>query len=190
MSDNLAVIPNTRAGEKPPAPALKSDNSLFKFRMHFNGFSKIAFADNYIDLCEALMPGYTALAEDERLSARLAILLDVQVHLRSNILVTVVQKKHDLKEWEYAVLASEDRAPHGWSGDNEESVDFWSASVPLVLLDADYAPYADVLPPVSSIADVENPPNIIWLRCSSEEAFINSLERAGVIAVSSARNAA
>lgn len=190
MSDQLSVIFNTRAGESPPAPALKSDNSLFRLRMHFNGFSKIAFADDSISLCEALMPGYEELSETERLSARINALLSAQVHVRSNILVSVVQKKQEIEPWEYNIISSEDRAPYGWGGDTEESIDFWSARVPLVLLDADYTPYTDILPPVSSFADVKNPPNILWLRSDSEESFLESLERVGIIQVASARNSA
>lgn len=190
MSDHLSVIPNTRAGEHPPAHPLKSDNSLYEYRMYFNGFSKIAFSDSFAGLCEAVLPGYANLSEDDKLQARLSALLDLQPQLRANLLIDGVHGKKEIQEWEYDILFSDNRAPHGWGGDGEESVDFWSSPVPLVLLDADYAPYTDVLPPVSKIADVENPPNILWLRGTTEEQFINSLDRAGVVAVSTARNAA
>lgn len=55
-------------------------------------------------------------------------------------------------------------------------------TLPLVLLEGLYRPYADRLPPLSGPdGDVREPSNIIWLRHSHPDAYLRSLAQAGVI---------
>ena len=45
-----------------------------------------------------------------------------------------------------------------------------------------YRPYTDRLPPLSGIdGDVQDPSNIIWLRNSHADGYVQSLAAAGII---------
>lgn len=195
---------NNRAGRDniAPPPAVKENGDNYNWRMFFDDGRSIADADTLAELIDLLIPGYLDTPEEQRIYDRLDFARSVQTAARAAALARASQEELDaLEEWELALLQWEDPSgdPYGWedgskparpamafsqSVEDEESItgpDMWSSDVPLVLIDAHYAPYGAAAPPLSSYGDFELVPNIVWLEIVDEKEFLQSLHRIGLI---------
>jgi len=112
--------------------------------------------------------------EDDRLVARTRLAVRAQVRIQALINADV-----DPAVWN--ALSAEDRQVLTGSRHEQPRIDFWDPEIPLVLVETGYAPWTDVDQPISGIADVQFPPNMIWLRPVDEAAFLASLDRAGFV---------
>lgn len=162
------VVRNSRAGQEPPPPPTHEDGTLYPYAMFYSGYKFIAYADSPGDLLSELVSGYAERDDEGRLRARIALAVDAQIAAQARINADLNEQTWDgLSEQEKTVLQS----PRF----EQPSVDVWSSSVPLVLVDTGYAPYTRLDRPISGIADVVNPPNIWWIRPLDEWEFLVSL---------------
>ncbi|MGY1684430.1 hypothetical protein ACI8AK_02455 [Geodermatophilus sp. SYSU D00867] len=171
---SAVVMRNTRQAEAPPTPPLREDGSLHLYAMQFDDGERIAYADTPEDLLAALVPGYAERTDQQRLEARIRLAIRAQIAIQAGI-------NADLTPEAAAVLTAEEWAVLNGSRHEQPRVDFWDPDVPLVLVETGYAPYTDVDQPISGMADVQDPPNIIWLRPVDEREFLESLHRSAFI---------
>jgi hypothetical protein len=169
----MKVIANTQ-GTTPPAPALKDNGELYKFRCHFDGMSQIAFADTYEELLNLLIPGYSELTDLEKDVIRLRYLKNVQLSLKAQIAANATEDSVTAEE--YQILTAD--VP---SGDGPDNALIWSSSTPLVLIAQDYIPYTEVAIPLSHLGDTDSSQNVIVLDAVDEQAFLASLHLVGEI---------
>lgn len=181
---SATVVRNTREGAAPAEPPRREDGAMFPYAMLFDGGKFVAYGDDLADLLDALRPEYLTLDAAEQLQARIRLAVDAQVAIQAQINASVKPEAWNaLSEEERAVLTGpryEQPRLNFQSPDSPEE-GFWDAEVPLVLVDSGYAPYTGIDRPISGIADVENPPNMIWLRPIDEYEFLTSLSDAGFI---------
>jgi hypothetical protein len=171
---SAVIVRNSREGEAPADPPRHDDGALYPYAMFYDGLKYIAYADDLVDLLETLSPGYQEKSEGEQLQARIRLAIDAQVGVQANINANI-----DPEKWN--ALSEEDRAVLTGPRYEQPRVDFWDPEVPLVVVESGYAPYTDIDQPISGIADVQNPPNMIWLRPIDEWDLLTSLHDAGFI---------
>lgn len=179
------VLANAPEGHTPPDVPRKDNGDLYDYFMSYENGRYLAYADDPVDLLDLLIPGYADSDEDDRIMARIRLALDVQTQAQALVLAAVPQEEIDsLKPWEHKVLVHEGgSSPHGWGAEagepveagSGETVDIWYSKVPLILVDTGYAPFTDVPRPLSALGDTRNEENLIWLRPSDEEDFLDSL---------------
>lgn len=177
------IVRNPRAAsEQEPEVPLHTDGSRYPYRMIYDRSERIGYADTPAELLGLLIPGYESLGEQDQTVARIKHAVRVQVSLQAEINQGV-----DPAVW--AALSDEEREvlngprfeqPHGWSEDSEFG-DTWDSDIPLLLVETGYEPWTARPKPISGIADVTNPPNIVWLRPQEEWEFLQSLAVAGEI---------
>lgn len=179
---SVEIIRNSReaADEAPPSP-LHEDGTRYPFSMRFDGEKFIAFGDTPAELLGLLISGYEALDSREQQVERIKFATRVQVVTQAMLNAEADPEVLDaLTEAESAVInGPRFEQPHGW-GEGDEG-DVWDSPLPLVLVETGYAPYTDFDKPISGMGDVENPPNMIWLRPIDEWEFLTSLAEAGYI---------
>ena len=178
------VIRNSRQGEESPASPVHEDGTRYPFAMYFDGDKYIGYADTPPELLALLIEGYADLDVQDAQVARIRLAINAQVAVQARInadAMAVPGVWEALTEVEQSILnGPRFEQPHGW-GDAEGMGDVWDAEVVLVLVEAGYAPYVEVDKPISGIADVLNPPNLLWLRPVDEWEFLDSLASAGYI---------
>lgn len=167
------VVKNTiEADDTTPTVPMKPDGSPFRFEMLYNGLAERAYSDSASDLLDCLIRGYATLAPTERLAARLSHAVRSQTTVQADI------------NWNHENLVDctpEEQVVLGASRATPPDVSEWSSEVPLVLVDMFYEPLGELPQPVSTIADVENPPNVWWLRVEDEYAYLLSLHQIGLL---------
>ena len=180
---------------RAPAPEVKDDGSNYPWRMFFDNNQRIVDADSLEELLLFLIPNYDVMTEENKKLARVSLASHVRMLARSTVLANLTPETAEkIKDWEWDVLTYGDDEgegtadPYGWGDgsqpigtDNPDVMDEWSSEVPLILLDTNYYPYTDILPPVSSEGDYEEVKNIIWLRPNTEMLLLTSLSRIGYI---------
>ncbi len=170
---SAVITRNTRHGQTPEPPQ-RADGGLYLYAMYFNGNERIAYADELADLLDVLIPGYADMAEQERLAGRIRLAIGAQISTQAYI-------NGDVEPDEWNALTDQQRGVLTGPRDTQPAVDFWDPDIPLVLVETGYAPYTDIDQPISGIADVQDPPNMIWLRPIDEWDFLESLHTAGYI---------
>lgn len=150
----------------------KPDGSFYRFEMLIdNGWSRV-YSDSSHELLEHLIPGYSDMSTKDRLVARIVHATTTQTQLQAIINSSYISTERTPDE--DAILNGDRREP--------PEVDIWECDVPLVLVDAYYAPYTERLIPISGYGDVVNPPNIWWLRPAHDPlGYLMSLNRFGVV---------
>lgn len=176
---SAVIVRNSRSGDGPPEAPRTEDNSLFPYAMNYDGFKYIAFAEDPTDLLDVLITGYAEKDDEGKMEARIRLAHDAQVALQA-----VINAETDPTV--LAALTDEQRAAMEGPRFEQPRVDFWDPEVVLVLVDSGYAPYTEIDRPISGIADVENPPNMQWLRPIEEWEFLTSLAESGFIGLSQA----
>lgn len=179
------IIRNTRAAESAPLSPVHEDGTRYPYAMHFDGDKFIGYADTPGELLDILIDGYASLEPQDAQVARIRLAIAAQVAVQAQINADAMASGawEALSEGEQALLnGPRFEQPHGW-GDAEGMGDVWESEIPLVLVETGYAPWGDVDKPISGIADVLNPPNIIWLRPVDEWEFLESLATTGFISL-------
>lgn len=179
---SAVVIQNSRAGaDGPPESPVHDDGTRYPYSMRFDGGDSLAFGDTPVELLSLLIHDYDSMEPAEQQVARIKFAIRVQTTSQARLNHEVDGAYDTLTATELDVLnGPRFEQPHGWG--TGEMGDVWEPEhVPLVLVETGYAPYTDIDKPISAIADVENPPNIIWLRPVEEWEFLVSLANVGFI---------
>lgn len=172
----IVVSNTTEADQTVIDVPVKADGSPYRFEMLFNGMVDRAYADTADDLLECMIPQYTRMPAAERLAARLQHATRTQVTVQADINWSHNNLMDCTPEEQIILSASRATPP-----DMRE----WSSPVPIVLVDVFYAPIGQIPQPISTISDVNDPPNILWLRVEDEYEYLISLGRCGFIALNS-----
>lgn len=177
---------------RAPAPAVHEDGSSYPWRMFFQNNQRIVDADTTAEVLDYLIPNYILMDIDEKRNARITLAQLVQVAARATILSRISpEEAESIADWEWDILSFDDEGkldPFGW-GDgtgtigvqDAEVADQWNSTHPLVLIDTNYVPHTDIVPPLSSEGEYKEVKNIIWLRPAGEESLLRSLSRIGYI---------
>jgi hypothetical protein len=168
---SAVVIANTTAANPPPPPPRHPDGSPYRFELIYAGGRLRGYADQPAALIEALtgVDGYPDLDQADRYAVRLRAAVDAQVRLQAQL--NQDDGLEGCTPGERAVLLG--------ARDTPPVVAEWACGVPLVLVDGFYQPQGDLPPPVSALADVAEPPNLVWLRVGTDLELLESLHRAG-----------
>lgn len=150
----------------------RPEGGFYRFEMIFNADTQRCYGDDLIDLLETLIPGYGAMDQEARLEARIAHAVDTQVSLQSAINLSMADIGRTPAE--DAILNAPRHTP--------PLVDEWLCEIPLVLVDAQYAPYGDEHRPMSGISNVNLAPNLWWLNpAEGDMEYLRSLHEAWAI---------
>lgn len=161
----------------------------FEFMMVFNQGEEMVFADTATELCSILIPGYLDIPDDEVVKHTTArILYAVKMQVRAQAAINM--------DFDLSVATDTERAILTGTRDTPPEVgERWECPIPLVLVEAFYAPFTDR--PVPQAAprdagaavraarpDLPNPENnILWLGFADELDFLEGLTTLGVITV-------
>ena len=157
----------------------RPDGTYYRYEMICDSGWTRMYDDSVVSLLTHLIPGYTKLDDMGRLAARIRHAVDSQVTLQAQLNVFFAATPRD--DVEQQVLLSPRHQPPA-PGE-------WNCEIPLVLVDAFYSPYSDLVRPVSGIADVAMPPNLWWLRpAAGELEYLKSLHEASIIDMHIAKN--
>ncbi|MPQ98129.1 hypothetical protein GB931_09385 [Modestobacter sp. I12A-02628] len=176
---SAVIVRNSRSGDSPPEPPRTAQDTLYPYAMFFDGGKYIAYADDPVDLLSALTTGYADLDDAGQMQARIRLAIDAQVALQA-----VINAEADPAA--LAALTEEETAALTGPCFEQPRIDFWYPEIPLVVVESGYQPYTDINRPISGIADVEYPPNMIWLKPLDEWDLLVSLADAGYISLSQA----
>lgn len=168
----IVVSNTTEADESGLDVPVKEDGTPYRFEMLFNGLVDRAYADAAEDLLGCMIHQYLHMTPGERFAARLAHAVRTQTTVQADINWhhnNLVGCTPD----EVSILTST-RA-------NPPEVREWSSEVPIILVDVFYKPIGSLPHPVSTLADVTNPPNVFWLRVEDEYEYLVSLASVGFI---------
>lgn len=162
----------------PPSP-LNADGDPYQYCMVFNAATAVAWADSATELVGLLIDGYLDVPEadlEEQAIQRVLYSVGAQVRAQARI----------LDEADLSVVSPEELATLEGDRDKPPAVEVWTCPVPLVLVDAFYAPYGDRARPRSEPRDGSEPgSNIIWLPHVDEVAFLTGLARIGEVTLAS-----
>jgi hypothetical protein len=136
-----------------------------------NGWTRF-YGENTASLLGHLIPGYETLSEYDQAVARIQHAINTQTGLQAALLVALSDTERT--DAEQAILTADRRTqPH---------IELWSCDIPLVLIDAFYAPYTTIVRPVSAQHAELDAPNVWWLNPGAgEHPYLISLANAGVI---------
>lgn len=194
---------NSREGEKSPNIPFKEDGEFYDYIMYHENNRYIAYADSPAELIDILIRGYEEMTESDRLNARLRMALSLQSSTQAQIFLDLSkEQKESLKEWEIKAIQGrynetdpwairdfwKEQLPEGMTEeevDEDDRIDIWSSEIPLVLIDASYAPWTDIYPPLANPEGT----NIIWLKPMDEVEFLESLNSIDYIAFGDKRTA-
>lgn len=168
----IVVSNTTQADDGIPETPVKPDGSPYRFEMLFNALVDRAYADSPAELLECMIPRYTRMTEAERLAARMKHASRTQTTVQADINWAHDNLAGCTPEEQVILLSSRSLPP---------DIAEWSCEVPIVLIDVFYAPHGALPAPVSTLADVTNPPNILWLRPSGEHEYLFSLADVALI---------
>lgn len=150
----------------------RPDGSYYRYEMVCEGGRTRLYDDSIVGLLTHLIPGYTALNDQQRLTARTRHAVDLQVRIQAQL--NTFFAAYPRTDAENAILFAPRHQP--------PQTDLWSCAVPLVLVDTFYAPYADLPTPTSELADTDDAPNVWWLRpAAGDMEYLRSLHLASVI---------
>jgi hypothetical protein len=134
------------------------------------------YADDVGDLLEAVCGSAYADGDDQERAVLRAVL---SMELAAQLQVSIVAGDPDL----YNALSDDEQAAVDHPRTEACPLTEWTSELPLVLSDIHYSPHTALAPVRSGLADVADPPNILWLRPAEEWGFLTSLQRAAIIAV-------
>lgn len=168
------LLPNINMDETVENMALpvKPGGETYLFEMICDSGKNRLYADTSDELIDHLIPGFLALDSLEQISARIRHSVDIQVGLQSffNLEFDDVPRTENENE----ILFGPRHI--------QPSMDEWVCDVPLVLVDAFYAPYTETLKPLSSYGDVLYPENMWWLRPNEGNLeYLRSLHECHII---------
>lgn len=169
---SLVVMKNNVEEDGPVIPPAHEDGTPYQYCMYFNGLAEVAFADESMELYDALFSGYSSLDEEDRMKLRIHLAAAVAAQVEAEILFDIDEDKISEEDW--AVLTAPRNLP-------QPEVGLWSNPAPLVVYETAYAPYTQVPPPASAINGSSDAPNLWMIRNADEDDFLVSLHEVGYI---------
>jgi hypothetical protein len=159
VADAPAVV--ARSGSAASGAPVAPDRAgrPYRFEMLFAGGTRRAYADTAAPLVDVLAPGYLLASDTDRWQSRLLLAAqaqaEVQAYLneRTGLAQTTVGQ--------HAVLTGPRHVPPAVGTD-------WDCDVPLVLVDAHYAPVGPLPAPTG---------NVEWIRAADDLALLVSLHQ-------------
>lgn len=177
------LVRNVSAGEDlellnvPTRP----DGSYYRYEMVCDGGWTRLYDDSVTGLMNHLIPGYTDLDDHAQLAARVRHAVDMQVTLQARLNVFFAASPRTREE--QAILYG---ARHV-----QPTILEWGCTVPLVLIDVFYEPYASLYRPASTLADVAFPQNLWWLNpAEGDLEYLRSLHATSAIDLHVAKDVA
>lgn len=163
-------LPRNHHGDQV-AP-LDSNGQPYRYAWHDQAAGELVYASTADDLLDEWIPGYLEATPVEQSRARAEHAVTARTHIVATIAAGLAPAELS-NEQEGVLLVDLQDMP---------DVDRWDPQVPLVLLEGMYRPFTDRMPPLSGIdGDVVDPSNILWLRHSTADGYLQSLARAGYI---------
>ena len=157
----------------------------------------VVYADSYHDMVLVLSRRSRDGSPEENMNALITAGLNAVVSLKRQLEDIIRSEPAMVPLWEaeiiIASLQHKKDVIYGWGDGNNDFIiedlptmkfamrDIWNSQVPLILFELHYAPYTHLQPPLSGYGEGIHPPNIKWVRISSDFAFIDSLQVAGLI---------
>lgn len=168
--------------EQLPEPPLKDDGSKYPYLLIHE--STATFADSATELVGSIIPDYDDLLgrpnDAETIEAALGMRYDQAVSVATavqagKIFLASEAGEFDLSDTDEETLTAllcERTIPYtGLSTEPADQLQ-WNHTVPLVLIDVDYAPFTDRPRPTG---------RILWVRPSIETAYLESLDDLDVV---------
>lgn len=162
-----------------PIPT-RPNGSFYRFEMICdNGWTRI-YDDTPEGLLSALIEGYGELTDPtDRLTARVRHAVDTQVALQTTVNQLFDADKAATEAEKAVLFSARTTAPQ---------VDIWDCTVPLVVVDAFYAPFSPLPAPVSVSIDLGEPANLWWLTpAAGDWEYLCSLHQCSAIDLHTAR---
>ena len=166
------VLRNNVEADGPIVAPTHEDGTGYRYCLYFNGYATVAFADSYLDLLDALIPGYADLSEEDAAFERIKLAGGVAAVVQAEILAQV--DREDIADEDWAVLI----APRLGA---QPRADWWTCEVPLIVVETGYEPFTDVPRPASGLSAAADAPNLWWIRPAEEEDFLLSLHEIGFV---------
>jgi hypothetical protein len=169
------VIDNTSSAQPPPTAPPRPGGGRYRYELIYAGGAARAYADTAGELVAELLadPAYPTRGELDAYAARLRFAVAAQVRLQAELVAEAGLDGCTLEE-RAVLLGPRDVPPR---------VTEWGCRVPLVLVDGFYAPETELPRPVSALADVAEPPNLVWLEAGSDLELLTSLHRGGILSL-------
>jgi hypothetical protein len=166
------VIPNTEDEKLDFVVPTRADGTFYRYEMICdNGWSRV-YSDTLTDLLERLIPAYGQKDAQQRLTARIQHATDLQVGLQAQVNLS----------YDDSALTAEERELVSGPRHLQPQIESWDADFPLILVDAFYAPYSPLVVPVSGLSNVQNAPNLWWLKpAAGEFEYLQSLHDLAVV---------
>ena len=151
----------------------RADGTYYRYEMIVDGGWSRYYDDDPIALVAFLIPGYDNLDEEGRLAARIRHAVDLQVRLQARL--NVFFSETDRTDAENQILMAPRTTP--------PVVTDWTCDIPLVLVDAFYAPYSDLpRPDAPQPRSDDDLPTLWWLRPAEDELeYLRSLDDSSLI---------
>lgn len=160
--------------DHPVAP-LQASGEPYLYCWRDTSRGELVYAATAEDLLDEWLPGYLEQDDTGRARLRAQHAIQLRDHLAAELVADADQRDDvDLSADDEQLLLT----------DLSELPDIarWDSPVPLVLLDGMYRPFTTRIAPISGIdGDVHEPTNILWLRNSHPDAYVQSLARAGIV---------
>ena len=163
---------NNIEADGPVIPPVQENGAQYEYCMYFNGLSEVAFADNMIELYDALIPGYSKLSEEEQILALIRLAAAVSAQTQAEILADVDQTQISEKDWN--ILTAPRSLP-------QPEVALWANEIPLVTYETAYEPFTSIPKPASALNGTSDAENLWILRNAEEDNFLISLHEVGYI---------
>ena len=171
----VQIHPVPPEGEPDLPTPLNAEGEPFQYCMIFNADTLMAFSDSATDLVDLLIEGYLDIPEEdlvEQAVVRTLFAVGAQVRTQASIMSGASA----------ALATPAELALLNGSRDTPPRLGVWKSIIPLVLVDAFYEPFSDIVRPVGRPRGGGEPDsNIIWLSFADEVEFLSGLHRSGEI---------
>lgn len=158
---------------------LKEDGTYYRYEMICDGGWSRLYDDSVEGLIEYMIPGYSTKSRQEKLELRIQHALDMQVFLQSQL--NMFYEATDVRITEKQILVSPRNV--------QPQIEVWNCLIPLVLVDAFYAPYTDNKAPISGLSNYNESENIWWLKpAEGEMEYLKSLHEYSIINLNISKN--
>lgn len=158
--------------------------------MYLNNFTDVAFADEQADLIEILIPGYSAMSEEDQAFYRIRLAQSAAAQIQAEVLASMTID--DQPDGSYLGTLEDGTqlriAPEQWAtlvaprSLAQPRADWWTCPVPLVVVETSYEPFTTVPRPASGLSDgTAHADNLWWVRPAEDEDFLLSLHEIGYI---------
>jgi hypothetical protein len=159
----------------------RPDGTYFRYEMICDDGWTRFYADTAAELLNHLIDGYSDLDDQARLAARILHAVDMQVVLQASL--TTFYEDENRTAAEQQILMQPRHI--------QPAVAVWDCTIPLVVIDAYYAPFTSTPRPISGTSDYTESENVWWLTpTEGEDAYLSSLHEASIITLNIAKDEA